>query len=62
MKLFEKFFNINEAIDDYLNNLDDSTDDSDNKDNRNFQSSKIFFQPPVNANNENSDVESGDEH
>lgn len=52
-------FTLNEAID-YSNNFEVSTDDSNNEVDGNFQSAKIFIQPPmVNANNENSDISSG---
>ena len=52
---------MNEAID-YLDNLEVSTDDSDSKDDSNFHSVQNFIQLPVNANNENSDIDSGDEN
>ena len=60
-KIVKKTFNLNEAIDYYLDNLQISTDDSDNEGDSKFQSAKISIQPPVNANSENSDIESGDE-
>ena len=54
-------FYLNEATD-YLDNFEVSTDDSDSANARNFQSAKVFIQPPVNANNENSGIDSGDEN
>ena len=41
-------------------NLEVSTDYSEGEDYSNFQLAKIFIQPPVNANNENSNTDSGD--
>ena len=61
MKLLKKkSFNLNEATDYYLGKLEVSTDDWDNGDDSNFHSAKIFIQPPVKANNQNRNIESGD--
>lgn len=53
--------NLNEAIA-YLDHLEVSTDDSDSENDSNFQSAKIFIEPPVNANSKNSDIDCEDEN
>ena len=60
IKLSKYSFNLNETIDYYLDNLEVSTENSDREDDSNFQSAKIFIQPPVNASHENSNIEPGD--
>ena len=56
-----KCFTLNEAVD-YLDNLEVSNDDLESEVDSNFQSTKIFIQPPIaSVNNENSDISSGDE-
>ena len=52
---------LNEAIA-YLDHLEVSTDDSDSENDSNFQSAKIFIEPPVNVNSKNSDIDCGDEN
>ena len=42
-----------------MNNLEVSTYDSDSRDDSNFYSAKVFVQSSENANNENSDIDSG---
>ena len=41
-----KCFTLNEAVD-YLDNLEVSNDDSESEVDSNFQSTKIFIQPPI---------------
>ena len=52
---------LNEAIA-YSDHLEVSTDDSDSEDDSNFQSAKIFIEPPVNANSKKSEIDSGGEN
>ena len=52
---------LNEAIA-YSDHLEVSTDDSDSEDDSNFQSAKIFIEPPVNANSKKSKIDSGGEN
>ena len=45
-----------------MNNLEVSTDESDSEDDINFHSEELFIQPPVNANDKYSEIDSGDEN
>ena len=48
---------------DYLDNLEVSaSDESEDEDDEKLKSAQIFFQPPVNCNGMNSDIDSGDEN
>ena len=57
----KRSFTLTEAID-YLDNIGVSADDSDSGDYINFQSEKIFIQPPANAHDDNRDIDFGDEN
>ena len=53
---------LSEALD-YLDNLEvSSSDESKDEDDRKLKSAQIFIQPPVNCNDMNSDINSGDEN
>ena len=58
----KKSYTPSEALD-YLDNLEvSSSDESEDEDDRNLKSAQIFIQPPVNCNDVNSDINSGDEN
>ena len=58
----KKSYTPSEALD-YLDNLEvSSSDESEDEDDRNLKSAQIFIQPPVNCNDINSDINSGDEN
>ena len=58
----KKSYTLSEALD-YLDNLEvSSSDESKDEDDRKLKSAQIFIQPPVNCNDMNSDIDSGDEN
>ena len=58
----KKSYNLSEALGN-LDNLDvSSSDESEDEDNKKVKSAQISIQPPVNCNDMNSDINSGDEN
>ena len=58
----KKSYTLKEALD-YLHNLEDSSsDESKDEDNEKLKWAQIFIQSPVNWNDMNSDIDSGDEN
>ena len=58
----KKSYTLSEALD-YFDNLEVfSSDESEDKDYEKLKSAQIFIQPPVDCNNMNSDIDSGDEN
>ena len=58
----KKDYTLSEALD-YLDNLEvSSSDESKDEDYKKLKSAQIFIQPPVNCNDLNSDIDSGDEN
>ena len=58
----KKSYTLSEAID-YFDILEVfPTDDSEDEDNENMKSAHTFIQPPVNYNDINSDIDSGNEN
>ena len=58
----KKIYTLSEALD-YLDNLEvSSSDESEDEDDEKLKSAQIFIQPPVNCNDMNSDIDSGEEN
>ena len=58
----KKGYTLSEALDN-LDNLEiSSSDESEDEDDGKLKSAQIFIQPPVNCNDMNSDIDSGDEN
>ena len=58
----KKSYTLSEALG-YLDDLEvSSSDESKDEDNEKLKSAQVFIQPPVNCNDMNSDIDSGDEN